>query len=78
MAVDLKRLQAVFLAAVEAADPVRQAAILDRECGSDPELRQRVEAMLRAHQEPSQIIDPAATLFQAAPLRRRARWSLIP
>ena len=68
MAVDLKRLQAVFLAAVEAADPVQQAAILDRECASDPELRQRVEAMLSAHREPAHIIDPpAATPFQAAP-----------
>ena len=57
MAVDAKRVHAVFLAAVQAADAVHQAAILDRECGSDPELRQRVEAMLRAHRESATLMD---------------------
>ena len=44
---DPKRVQSVFLAAVEqsAAD---RAACLDRECGADVELRQRVEALLKA------------------------------
>ena len=60
MAVDAKRVQAVFTAAVEAADPVHQAAILDRECASDPEMRQSVEALLRAHREPATILDQPA------------------
>jgi hypothetical protein len=51
MAVDEKRVQAVFRAAAEAEDTIRQAAILDRECASDPELRQRVEVMLRENRE---------------------------
>src|SRR5262245_1601167 len=59
MAVDAKRVQAVFLAAVEAANRAEQAAILDRECASDAELRQRVEAMLGAHQEQPTIINRA-------------------
>jgi hypothetical protein len=68
MAVDAKRAQAIFLAAVGAADPVQQAAILDRECASDPEMRQHVEVLLRARQEPPGILDPpAAPLLQAAP-----------
>src|SRR5262249_55965052 len=67
---DLKRVQAVFLTAVEqpAAD---RAALLDRECGADAELRRRVEALLRAHDEPGSFldrpaVDPAATIDPAA------------
>jgi Protein kinase domain len=68
MAVDENRVQAVFLAVVEAADPVRQAAILDRECASDAEMRQRVEALLRAHRESATILDQStASPFGTAP-----------
>ena len=68
MPVDEKRAQAVFLAAVEAADPVRQAAIVDRECASDKEMRQRVESLLRAHRETATVRDqPTATPFEAGP-----------
>ena len=56
------------MAAVEAADPVDQAAILDRECASDPELRQRVEALLRAHRESATILDQPP----ASPVRVRS------
>ena len=42
MPVDPKRVQAIFLAAVEHQDPADRAAILDRECATDSELRQRV------------------------------------
>jgi WD40 repeat protein/serine/threonine protein kinase len=68
MSVDAKRAQAAFLAAVEAADAAQQAAILDRECASDPELRGRVEALLRAHQDPASILArPAVAPLQAVP-----------
>jgi serine/threonine protein kinase len=50
MAVDPKQIQAVFLLAVEQAAPQARHAILDRECGSNAELRQRVEALLAAHE----------------------------
>jgi serine/threonine protein kinase/WD40 repeat protein len=60
MSVDANRVQAVFLAAVEAADPTQEAAILDRECACDPELRRRVEALLRAHRDPASILDRPA------------------
>jgi WD40 repeat protein len=68
MPVDPKRVQAVFLAAVEAADPAQQAALLDRECAADPDLRCRVEALLQAHQAPASILDrPTGTASPAAP-----------
>jgi hypothetical protein len=55
--VDVKRVQAIFLAAVETDDPAQQAAVLDRECATDPELRRRVEALLRAHRDPASVLD---------------------
>jgi hypothetical protein len=66
MAVDANRVQTIYLATIAVADPVQQAAILDRECASDPELRQRVEELLRAHQDPATLVNqPAATSCEA-------------
>src|SRR5262245_45166813 len=45
MPLDPKRVEAVFLAAMEASEPAAQTAILDRECGDDVELRRRVEGL---------------------------------
>src|SRR5262249_33949399 len=56
MPVDSKRVQTVFLAVVEADDP----AALDRECGADAPPRQRVEAVLRAHDAPASLLDGPA------------------
>jgi hypothetical protein len=41
--------QAVFLEVADYRDPADRVAILDRECAADPELRRRVEALLRTH-----------------------------
>jgi hypothetical protein len=61
--------QAVFLEAADYDDPVDRAAILDRECSADPELRRRVEALLRAHDEFNGFLnDPLVT---ANPGRRK-------
>jgi serine/threonine protein kinase/WD40 repeat protein len=46
---DFQREQAIFLAAVEAGGAAERGAVLDRECGGDAGLRQRVEALLAAH-----------------------------
>ena len=51
MPLNPRRVQAVFLEAADYHDPVARAAILDRECSADPELRRRVEALLKAHDE---------------------------
>jgi serine/threonine protein kinase len=68
MGSDAERIQAVFRTALEAADPIQQAAILDRECGSDTDMRQRVEALLKEHGEPAPMFGRAtATPPQAAP-----------
>lgn len=49
MAIDPTRVQEVFLLAVEQSDLTARREILDRECGGDLDLRQRVEALLAAH-----------------------------
>ena len=51
MPLDPQRVQAIFLEAADCDDPTDRSAILDRECSTDPDLRRRVEALLRAHDE---------------------------
>jgi serine/threonine protein kinase len=74
MLADPQRVQSVFLAALEAPDPAARAALLARECGDDAALRQRVEALLQAHDQPGSFLDhPAvegATSEEVAP----GRW----
>ena len=49
MAIEAKRVKEIFLEAAEQPDETARAAFLDRSCGSDAELRVRVEALLRSH-----------------------------
>jgi hypothetical protein len=72
---DAKRVQAVFLAAVEV-EPAARAAVLDRECANDRELRRCVEALLRAHDEPDSMLDKSPGEAQHASLDQEA-WKRI-
>src|ERR1051325_1775781 len=66
MAANAKRAREIFLAAIETTDPTERSALLDRECAADLELRQRVETLLRADQDPASILkEPAAILCDA-------------
>jgi eukaryotic-like serine/threonine-protein kinase len=49
MAIDAARAKTLFLAASDKPDGAERAAFLERECGGDAELRDRVEALLRAN-----------------------------
>jgi serine/threonine protein kinase len=60
MPIDPQRLKELFLAAADL-PPDERAALLDRACGADPELRQRALALLRAHD------DSAGMLARPAP-----------
>ena len=61
MPTDVQRMQAVFLAAAEIGDPADRAKFLDEACDGDAELRSRVKALLRAHDQPDSLLDhPAA------------------
>jgi hypothetical protein len=60
MSADPQRIQSIFLAALEAADPADRAALLARECGDDAELRQRIEVLLQAHDQSGSFLDKPA------------------
>src|SRR5205823_12949771 len=49
MAAELSRVETIFNQAMELPAPRERAAFLDRACGDDADLRQRVEALLAAH-----------------------------
>jgi serine/threonine protein kinase len=57
MPIDFQRVQSVFQTVAEL-PPAERAAVLERECGDDAELRRRVEALLRAHDDSGEL--PAA------------------
>src|SRR5262249_47028351 len=65
MAVDAARAKSLFLAASDLAAPAERAAYLDRECGGDAELRDRVEALLRANDAAPLPVAPGATVDSA-------------
>ena len=50
--------ETIFVAALEKSTPAERAAYLDGACGVDSELRRRVEALLRAHEQSGDLLDP--------------------
>src|SRR5262245_43408746 len=50
----------IFTAAREMTDPVARSAYLAGACGGDAGLRTRVEALLRAHDQPDSLLDHPA------------------
>lgn len=57
MPTDPTRAQAVFVAAAEITDPAARAAFVAKACGDDLHLKSRVEALLRAHDQPDSLLD---------------------
>ena len=55
----------LFLAALDVPDPADRAALLDRACAGDPDLRRRVEALLRSHEDAASFLNTPAV--RAAP-----------
>src|SRR3954470_2948647 len=56
----VQRIQAVFLAAAEINNPADRARFLDGACAGDAGMRSRVEALLRAHDQPDSLLDHPA------------------
>jgi serine/threonine protein kinase/tetratricopeptide (TPR) repeat protein len=54
------RTESVFAAAVALASQADRAAYLDQACADDPAMRQRVEALLRAHDQSRHFLDQSA------------------
>src|SRR5262245_43137344 len=76
MSADAQRVQAVFLAAVEITDAAERAAYLEREFSADPDLRQRVEALLRAHEAPASIL--ARPMTPPIDVDQNQAWPTLP
>ncbi|HLJ96739.1 MAG TPA: protein kinase [Gemmataceae bacterium] len=58
-----QKVRAIFLGAIENHTPSQWDGYLDEACAGDPELRHRVEVLLRAHQQPNSVLDcPAPAL----------------
>src|SRR5262245_55891194 len=57
MSFDPRRAQEVFLAALEASARSERAALLDRECADNHDLRRRVDALLKTHELPDNVFD---------------------
>ncbi len=63
MSIDPKRVKEIFLEAAELSDEGVRAAYLDRACGGDAGLRERVEALLRSHDPDGSFLGtPAAVV----------------
>ncbi len=60
MPTDPQRVQAAFLAAVEITDPAERAKFVADACAGDADLKVRVEALLRAHDNPDSLLDGPA------------------
>jgi eukaryotic-like serine/threonine-protein kinase len=57
MALDPARVKALFQAVIEQPDHVERRAFLDREVGDDTELRDRLNALLAAYEQPPGALD---------------------
>ncbi len=57
MALDPRRVKALFNAALDLPDPADRTAFLERECRDDRELRERLEELLAAHDQPASALE---------------------
>lgn len=53
----LDRIESIFAAAVALVRAEERSALLERECAGDAALRDRVEALLRAHERAGHVLD---------------------
>jgi hypothetical protein len=70
MPLNPRRVQAVFLEAADYHEAADRAAILNRECWGDLELRRRVEALLKAHDEFNDFLNQSLVVT-GKPVRRK-------
>ena len=58
----------IFIAALEKPTEAERAAFLAEACAGDERMRRRVEALLRAHAEPDDILDPTSDRLELTEL----------
>jgi len=57
--------ESIFIAALEKADAADRAAFLDQACAGDEALRERIERLLRRHEQTDSLLDPPAAGMSA-------------
>ncbi len=68
MATDPRRVKELFVAALDLPDVQARRALLDRECGGDADLRDRLDVLLQAHDDPASVLDrPLAEVAPVGP-----------
>jgi serine/threonine protein kinase len=60
MPAEANTIKTLFLTALEKETPAERSAYLDKACEGDAKLRKRIEAMLRAHDQPDPLLDQSA------------------
>jgi WD40 repeat protein len=73
MGLDPQRVEAVFSAALGRESPEEQEAYLDEACAGAPDLRARVEALLKAHKEAGSLLGKPALARAAEEQEARVR-----
>ena len=68
-----KDAKGIFLAAVDIADAAERAAFIERSCGDDPALRQRVEDLLRAYGQSGGPLEKLAAALAATEIAEPIR-----
>ena len=63
--------ESIFIAALEKEDDAERAAFLDQACAGDEALRQRIERLLRRHEQTDSLLDAPADRGRGAVGRRR-------
>ncbi len=57
MTLDPRRVKSLFNSAIDRPDPTDRSSFLDRECGTDLELRRRLDELLAAHERPASVLE---------------------
>src|SRR4051812_18685623 len=61
-----EKLERIFGVAVEIAEPLERARLLDSECAGNRELRVEVESLLRSHEQSDGFLSPVFARANAA------------
>ena len=59
--------ESLFVAALDIADPAQRLAYLDEACTGNPELRQRLDVLLRAHAVAGNYLETCSLVMPSVP-----------
>ena len=71
------REESIFVRALELLTPAERAAYLEGACAGDPKLRRRVEALLQAHDQSGDLLDPPDAGMARSTHREAAAAGLV-